>query len=189
MAATIQRKRFSVDDYEKMVISGILDEDERIELIDGEVRCMSPIGSFHYSVVNLLNRHLVPMVGDAGIVSIQNPIQLDDYTQPQPDIAIFRWREDYYHYAKPTPRDILLVIEVSDSSLNYDRNEKLPRYAQAEIPEVWIVDLDEDRKVIEQYSSPVDGRYAEQKTLATSESIISVSLPSVIRLNISDVFR
>lgn len=180
--------RFSVDDYAKMRTAGILDEKDRVELIDGEVRCMSPIGTRHYAMVNYLNRKLVQMVGEAGIVSIQNPIQLDDYTEPEPDVVVMLPRPNYYADSKILPADILLVIEVADSSLNYDRHEKLPRYAIAGVPEVWIVDIEDDQYMIEQYSAPRDGHYSSKKEHSIGETVVSVSMPDTIRLVIEKIF-
>lgn len=180
--------RFSVDDYAKMLTAGILDEKDRVELIDGEVRCMSPIGTRHYAMVNYLNRKLVQMVGEAGIVSIQNPIQLDDYTEPEPDVVVMLPRPNYYADSKILPADILLVIEVADSSLNYDRHEKLPRYATAGVPEVWIVDIEVDQYTIEQYSAPHDGHYSSKKEHSIGETVVSVSMPDTIRLVIEKIF-
>jgi len=180
--------RFSVDDFAKMLNAGILRAKDRVELIDGEVRRMSPIGTRHYAMVNFLNHKLVPMVGNAGIVSIQNPIQLDDYTEPQPDLVVMRSRPNYYADSKILPSDILLVIEVADSSLRYDRYEKLPRYASAGIPEVWIVDIEDDGYLIEQYSAPYAGNYSLKKDHGVGETIVSMSMPDTIRLVIEKIF-
>jgi len=188
MASTFEIRRFSVQDYAKMLESGILDEDDRVELIDGEVRQMSPIGTRHYGIVNSLTYLLVHLVGDTANVSIQNPVQLNDYTEPQPDVAILRWRSDFYREAKPQAADILLLIEVADSSLNYDRNEKLPRYAAAQIPEVWIVDVDEERQVVEQYSMPQGDVYTKVQFLRIGDTIHMNSLPNAVSLEVADVF-
>lgn len=187
MATTFELRRFSVDDYAKMLEAGILNEKDRVELIDGEVRCMSPIGTRHYAMVNYLTRKLVQMVGEEGIVSIQNPIQLDDYTEPEPDVVVMRPRPNYYADARILPADILLVIEVADSSLSYDRDEKLPRYAAAGIPEVWIVDIEDNSYTIEQYSAPRAGQYSLRKDHIVGETIVSISMPQTIRLTIEKI--
>lgn len=188
MATTFELHRFSVDDYGKMLESGILVEGKRVELIDGEVRCMSPIGTRHYAMVNYLTRQLVPMVGDAGIVSVQNPIQLDNFTEPEPDLTVSRWRADFYGNAKIRPADILLLIEVADSSLHYDRHEKLPRYARVGIPEVWIVDIEDELPKIEQYSAPVADTYSIRKIHAVGETVLSVSLPELVRFKVTNIY-
>jgi len=188
MATDFELRRFSVDDYSKMLDSGILTEQERVELIDGEVRCMSPIGTRHIGVVIYLSHQFGRMLGDAAIVSTQNPIQLDDYSEPQPDVTILRWRSDFYRKSKARPQDVLLLIEVADSSLNYDRHEKLPRYAAAGIPEVWIVDVAEDRYVIEQYSVPQGDQYLSKELHSIGDTIVSRSLSDAIQLSVADVF-
>jgi Uma2 family endonuclease len=177
MATIIQRRMFTIHDYARMRESGILTEDDRVELINGEVRLMSPIGPVHIALVNKLNQILTIHIGTDAIVSIQNPIQLDDFTEPQPDIAILQAREDFYVSGTPRADDVLLVIEISDSTIDYDRNEKTPRYASAHIPEVWIIDV--NRKVIEQYSKPFKGEYTQILKLLLGSTIQSQSLPAV----------
>jgi Uma2 family endonuclease len=159
MTVQIVRRLFTTTEYERMVQTGILHEDEHVELLSGEVREMSPIGSRHVACVNRLNTLLSLHVGVQAIISIQNPIRLSDYSEPEPDIAVLHARADYYADSLPTPDDILLVIEVADSSLEYDRDEKLPRYAEAMIPEVWVIDL--NHNTLERYVRPIHGRFAE----------------------------
>src|SRR5579863_6654097 len=134
----ITRWAISVADYHRIAEAGILGEDDRVELIDGEVRVMSPIGNPHAATVNRYNALLSTLVGKDAIVSVQNPIQLNDMSEPQPDVVLLRFRDDFYADKTPTPADVLLIIEVSDTTLAYDRLEKLPRYALAGIPEVWL---------------------------------------------------
>lgn len=188
MAAIFERKRFSSDDYAKMLQSGILQRHERVELIDGEVRCMSPIGTRHYAMVNYLTRQLVQMVGEAGIVSVQNPVHLNDFTEPEPDMVVMRPRPNFYADSKIAATDILLLIEVSDSSLRYDKDEKLPRFAAAGIAEVWIVDISESDYTIEQYSAPHAGHYSLMRIYTIGETIVSVSLPEWIKLAVKKIF-
>lgn len=133
--------RLSVDDYHRMGESGILGGELRTELIDGEIIEMPPIGHPHAGTVNLLVKLLISAVGDQAVVAPQNPVYLDDHTEPLPDIALLLPRADYYRNAHAGPDDVLLLIEVADSSLAYDRDVKLPRYARAGIPEAWLVDL------------------------------------------------
>lgn len=165
----IARKQFTVADYARMHEAGIFAEDERVELIDGEVCQMSPVGSVHVALVNRLNVFLSRNIGDAAIVSVQNPIQLDDLSEPLPDLALLRYRDDFYASALPVADDVLLVIEVADTSLGYDRDEKLPRYAAASIPEVWIVDVARER--IEQYTEPRGNHYGLKRIVARGESV------------------
>src|SRR5262245_27644083 len=153
------RRQFSVADYALMRETGILAEDDRVELLDGEVYVMSPIGPAHSALVNRLNKIIMRQIGDDAIISIQNPVQLDDYSEPQPDVAILSLRDDYYDQALARPDDILLIIEVADTSLDYDREQKLPRYAASNVVEVWIVDV--EKQTIEQYTKPLHGQYTQ----------------------------
>src|SRR5579871_3101296 len=152
------RRLFTTADYHRMGEAGILGEDDRVELIDGEIRNMSPIGWTHVVIVNSYVALLSAQADKLVIVSVQNPVQLSDKSEPQPDVALWRYREDNYRKAPPTPADVLLLIEVSDTTLAYDRQEKLPRYAQAGIPEVWITNI--DGEAIERYSEPQGNQYA-----------------------------
>lgn len=186
MSVEIARWQFTVEDYERMREVGILHEDDRVELLDGEVRAMSPIGPFHASIVNLLAMLLTRQLGDNAIVSSQNPIQLNDYSEPQPDIAILQPRVDYYAAAHPRPDDILIVIEVSDSSLEYDRTEKLPRYAIAGIPEVWIIDV--GKKTIEQHTQPRTNRYHEVRLFEQGEQVTSLQIAQ-LGISVGAIFR
>ena len=135
----LTRWRFTVHDYHRMGEAGILHEDDRVELIEGELVEMAAIGTRHFSCVNGLTRMLVRGVGDEAIVSVQNPVRLDEHSEPQPDLTVLRMRD--YRESLPVPEDVLLLIEVSDPTLAYDRGVKLPLYARSGIREVWIVDL------------------------------------------------
>ncbi len=177
MTATFTLRAFTVADYAKMLESGILTEDDRVELIDGEIRNMSPIGPHHAAIVTKIVRFLTSIVKDEAIISPQNPVQLNDYTQPQPDIAVLHFREDFYTHAHPTADDILILIEVADTTIQYDRNEKIPRYAAAGILEAWIVDL--TQQLIEQYTLPAKGQYTRIQKIFLGELITSPTLPSI----------
>lgn len=177
MTVQIVRRLFTTSEYERMVQAGILGEDEHVELLAGEVREMSPIGSRHVACVNRLNTLLTLHVHGQAIVSIQNPIRLSDYSEPEPDISVLHARADYYADALPTPDDILLIAEVADSSLEYDREEKLPRYAEAMIPEVWVIDLNHD--TIERYVRPMHGRYAQVITYQRGEQFTTDMLSTL----------
>jgi len=137
----VRRYRFTVDEYHRMAEAGVLHEDHRVELLDGEVVVMSPIGDPHAACVKRLNRLLGAHVGARAIVSVQDPIRLDSHSEPQPDVALLRPRDDFYASAMARPEDTLLVIEVGDSSARFDREVKAPLYARAGIPELWLVDL------------------------------------------------
>jgi Uma2 family endonuclease len=186
MALDIARWQFTIADYARMREVGILTEDDRVELLDGEVRPMSPIGPFHAALVNLLIVLLSRQLGNRAIVSVQNPIQLNDYSEPQPDISLLQPREDFYAAGHPRPDDVLIVIEVADSSIEYDRTEKLPRYAQAGISEVWIVDV--EKQAIEQYTDPRNGRYHQARLAEHGEQITAHTVDQLV-LGIDALFR
>jgi len=174
----VARRAFSTADYHRMAEAGILGEDDRVELIDGEVRLMSPIGTTHAAIVNRYAVLLFAQVGKTAIVSVQNPIQLSATSEPQPDLALLRYRDDFYAKAAPTPADVLLLIEVSDTTLAYDRQEKLPRYALAGVPEVWITNV--DGQAVERYSDPQGNQYATKQTFKRGQSIGVLALPQIM---------
>ena len=161
VAFPLSRHALTVDEYHRMADAGILRAGDRVELIEGEIIDMSPIGSDHASVVNRLISLMVRAVGISAIVSAQNPIHLNDLSEPQPDLALLRYRDDYYRAALPGAADVLLVVEVADSSLRYDREIKLPLYARHAIPEVWIVDLEQRR--LEIHLRPAGDTYLEKR--------------------------
>ena len=171
----VTRRRFTVHEYHRMGEAGILHEDDRVELIEGEIVEMAAIGTRHFTCVNVLNRLLVRSVGDAAIVSVQNPVRLDERTEPQPDLAVLRVRD--YRESLPMPEDVLLLIEVSDTTLRYDRGVKLPLYARAGILEVWIVDL--AGEVIERHTDPSGDTYRGSKQARRGEKIESAALPEL----------
>lgn len=185
MVVQILRWQFTVADFARMVEAGIFAEDDRVELIDGEVRAMSPIGPRHAAIVRRLNLLIGRHIADAAILSVQDPIQLTDYTEPQPDLAVLRVREDFYAHAHPLPADVLLVVEVAETSLEYDREEKVPRYAQAQIPEVWLIDV--EREAVTQYTQPDGTRYRGEQTLQRNHVLVSAAL-SAIQLAVDDIF-
>ena len=176
--------RFTIAQYFAIAEAGILKEGERVELIDGVIVTMSPMGNPHRATVNRLTRMMVGVVGTRAIVQIQCPITLDDRTMPEPDLALLRERADFYESEDTYPDDVLLVIEVADASVDYDRREKLPRYAQAGIPEVWITVLPE--RIIEAHSEPVDGVYTRNLIYVPGDIISPSALPD-IELAVSDI--
>ena len=184
MAQEFVRRWFNVREYNRMAEAGILTENDRVELIEGEIIEMSPIGSRHAACVKRLNTLLNQQVGQDAVVSVQDPIYLDDFSEPQPDIALLRPREDFYAEEHPAPPDILLVIEVADTSVEYDRNRKLPLYARADIPEVWLVNLPED--IVEVYLQPANGQYQRLQRVNRGESLVSESFPS-LTLNVDSI--
>ena len=173
--SVVQRYRFNVDEFARMGEAGVFTEDDRVELIDGEVLEMSPIGSPHAGTVNRLNELLVTRLAGRANVIVQNPIRLDRHTEPQPDLVVARRRKDFYTDRHPEPADVLLVIEVADSSLRYDRTEKAPRYARAGIPETWLVDIQADTVTV--YADPGPEGYARQQVRRRGDRIAAASVP------------
>jgi Uma2 family endonuclease len=173
----IARRQFSVAEYHRMRDAGIFAADDRLELLDGEILLMSPIEPLHAAIVRRLNLHLRQALGDHYIISVQDPIHLSDLSEPQPDLAVLTYRADYYSSAHPQPGEIELLIEVADTSLEYDRLSKLPRYAESGIPEVWIVNIAHQQ--IEQYNDPANGAYRTKQTWTHGQVITSIQLPSI----------
>lgn len=151
-----RRRRFSVEDYHRMVETGLLSEEDRTELIEGEVVEMAPIGSRHAGHLTRLVSLMSKEVGERALVSAQNPVRLGDESEPQPDLALLEPRADFYASAHPTAEDILLLVEIAESSLEFDRATKIPLYARHGVPVVWLLNLQDD--AIEIYEQPdVDG--------------------------------
>ena len=155
----------------------IFSEDDRVELIEGEILQMSPIGSRHAANVNRLNTKFNKLLGDRAVVSVQNPILLNDFSEPQPDIAILSWREDFYAHALPTATDVLLVIEVADTTASYDRDIKLPSFARAGIAEAWLVNLPVE--TVEVHSEPVNGAYRKVVSYRRGDALAPAKFPDI----------
>jgi Uma2 family endonuclease len=175
MAVPVPRRLFTVDEYYEMARVGILKPDERVELLDGEIVRMSPIGSPHAWCVKRLNR-IFSQVEARCLVSVQDPLRLDDRSEPEPDIVILQ--PDTPEDRHPGPADVLLVIEVADSSIRVDRRRKLPMYARASIAEYWIVDLNADR--IEVYRDPSRARYRSVTLLGRGDVVSPRFAPDLV---------
>jgi len=141
MTVQLARRLMTVADYEQLIETGVLGEDDRVELLNGEIVPMSSIGGRHAACVKRINQLLVQQLGGRAIVGVQDPIRLNDLSEPEPDLSVMAFRVDYYADQHPEPSDVLLLIEVADTSAQHDRTVKVPLYAQAGIPEVWLVDL------------------------------------------------
>lgn len=176
MAAQVDRRRFTVRDYYQMIDTGILADGERVELIDGEIFRMSPINAKHAGCVNRTNAVLREQIpeGDA-VIAVQNPLRLGEDTEPQPDIAVLRPRADYYSAMHPTARDVLLLVEVADSSITYDRNVKLPLFARAGIPEAWLADI--NGHGLERHTEPTEKGYQMVVRAGRGKSPPSTTVP------------
>lgn len=160
--AAVRRHRFDVGDYYRMAETGILGPEDRVELIEGEIVDMAPIGSAHAGTVNRLARLAAKAMAEGNVlVSMQNPLRLDAHSEPQPDLMLLRPRADDYRDTHPTPADVLLLVEVADSTLAYDRGPKLALYARHGVPEVWIVDL--GGRAVEICRQPGPDGYGERR--------------------------
>ena len=164
--------------------AGILNPGERVELIDGEVVAMPPIGSQHAGNVDYFSEVFARYAPGRFHVRTQNPIHLDDRSEPQPDVALVRRRDDYYTGSHPTPVDVLLVIEVADSTLEYDREVKAHLYGRAGIPETWVKNLPED--CIERFTEPGVEGYARHSVHRRGETLTPASLPD-LELSVADL--
>jgi Uma2 family endonuclease len=170
--------QLTVTHFHKMIELGIFNEDERLELLEGELIAMAPIGPFHAGKTKRFIRLLSQAIGNRAILDVQGPIVLGNHSEPQPDIVLLRPRDDFYEVAHPQSEDVLLLIEIADSSLNYDRNIKIPLYARYGIPEVWLIDL--PKQHIEIYLKPSDDGYQHLWRPNNSEHISLSLLPQVI---------
>ncbi len=180
MSAAIVHHRFSVDDYEQMIQTGILTENDPVELIRGEIIEKMSIGDEHCACVKRLNHLLSMRVRGLAIVSVQDPIRLAD-SEPEPDIALLRPTSDFYASGKPQADDVLLLAEVADTSIDFDRDVKLPLYAEAGVQEVWIVDL--ESQSVEVYRQPnAAGKYLNVHTVSGSQQLQVAALPDIALL-------
>jgi len=177
MPVETTKKLFSVDDYYRMLDAGILTPEDRVELIDGEIFEMSPIGSRHLGCVNRATRLFTMAFAKRVVVSVQNPLLLNNYTEPEPDLVLLKPRADEYAAKKPAAADAFLVLEVAETTLGFDRGVKLPRYAKAGVPEVWIENLNEDCLLV--YRDSTGAAYSTCLTLHRGESVSVMALPDV----------
>ncbi|MCC7104872.1 MAG: Uma2 family endonuclease [Chloroflexi bacterium] len=172
------RRLFTVDEYVQMGAVGILGEDDRVELVEGEVFRMPPIGSRHAACVERVRRRLERGAVGQLDVRVQNPIRLDDFSEPVPDVVIVQPRADFYAARHPGPRDVFLVIEVSDTSAGYDRSKKAALYGRAGIPEMWLLDL--TRGLIEVRTFPGPAGYQNLHVLRRGDTLAPLALPELV---------
>ena len=177
MTVQLLRRRFTANEYQRMGQVGILREDDRLELLEGEIVEMAPIGSRHQGTVDRLTRLFSNRAADSAMVRVQGPVRLGEHSEPQPDLILLRRRADFYTSAHPGPDDVLLLVEVSDTSLEYDREVKVPLYARHGIVEVWLVGL--EAGVVEVYRGPTAQGYQEVSQLQRGQSLSSVALPGM----------
>ncbi len=184
MVVAEQTYRFTVEDYYRMGEVGILSPDVRVELVDGEIKRTPPIHPPHASIVNRLNAVLAATLQSNAVVGVQNPIRLDDFNEPQPDVTVLRFRDDYYAQQHPGPADVLLAIEVADTSLIYDGDEKMPRYGRAGIPEAWLVDV--QGQTITVFTGPHAGGYGKERVVTRGQELVSLVVEG-LRLRVDEV--
>lgn len=178
MSELLTRRRFTVEEYHRMGEAGILPEDNRLELITGDIVVREPIGAYHAGTVARLNRLWTSRVGDRAIVNVQNPVQFPrEDSELQPDVVLLRPREDFYTTAHPQAADVLLLIEVADITLRLDRRVKIPLYARVRIREVWLVDLTTAR--LEVYREPHGDRYGNVRVLMRGERVSPEAFPDL----------
>ncbi len=170
--------RFTVDEYHSLSETGILHEDDNVELIEGRIVDMVPIGSKHASCVNRIIELFADKLQKAAIVSSQNPIYLGEHSEPEPDIAVLKRKDDFYRNKHPSSQDIFLIIEIADASLEYDKFIKIPLYAKAGIQEVWLINLLEN--TIETYRSPSIDGYKIITRISPAETASPLSFPDII---------
>ena len=184
MSAQLEKWHFNIDQYYRLAEVGVLKPDDRVELIEGEIVKMSPIGSPHAACVA---KFIDVFKGKQNLVAtlwVQNPVRLSDFSEPVPDVALLKPRDDFYAEHLPTAKDVLLIIEVSDSTILSDRNVKIPLYARAGIPEAWLVNL--PRKMIEVYYDLLNGRYRKCSKFKRGDRLVSPTVPSLL-LKVNDV--
>ena len=184
MTAFIDKKKFTISDYYKMVEVGILDTSDKVELIYGEIIRMSLIKSSHASIVDRLNLELILSLQRTVVVRIQNPIRISNHSEPEPDLVIAKIKEGNYRNEHPKPEDILLLIEVADTTLQMDRKLKGNLYADAKIEEYWIVNIED--KQIEIYSQPLNKKYQSKQVVKLNEVASSTTID--FRIEVKSLF-
>jgi Uma2 family endonuclease len=180
-----KKRLFTRKEYHAMGKAGILGHQERVELLEGEIIAMSPAGDRHSACVVRLNRVFAGLnIANRTLVSVQSPVVTSPTSEPEPDFMLLTFRDDLYDFGKPRPRDVLLLIEVADSSLDYDRGIKLPYYASLGIPEVWISNLRDDR--IEAHTEPTPQGYRATRIYTRGDTISPTAFPD-LQINVSDI--
>ncbi|MEM6320569.1 MAG: Uma2 family endonuclease [Bacteroidota bacterium] len=180
----VQRQLFTVADYHKMGEVGILSPDDRVELINGEIIRMSPVRSPHANCVSVLEELLFEQLIGKVTIRTQNPIAISDSSEPEPDVAVVKYGRRRYSKKYPTSQDVLLIVEVSDSTLKYDRTTKLELYASVGIPEYWIMNIPDGQ--IEVFRKPGNGDYSEKLVFKNDEDVRALSIN--FKINVEDIF-
>lgn len=171
------KRLFTVEEFHRMTDVGILTESDRVELIEGEILQMAAIGTRHASCVRRLIRLFSEQLSDRVLIDAQNPVELGPFSEPQPDIALLQWRDDFYESRHPQPEDILLIVEVADTTLESDRQLKIPLYARTGILEVWLVNLNQNS--IEVYRQPTAQGYQQIQIYQPTQSVTIQAFPEI----------
>ena len=178
MSVELVERRITLDEWERMVEAGVFDEDERIELLGGRIVCMAPIGIRHRASTSALYEFFLPRLLGRAIVYSQQPVGIPPDAEVEPDLLIVRYRTDQYRTRHPRPEDVLLIVEVADSSLSIDTSAKLPRYAEAGIPEAWLFDLRGDRALV--YCEPQNGTYSLVRIVERGGTLSPIAFPDLV---------
>jgi Uma2 family endonuclease len=181
-----KQHRFSVTDYYRMAEAGVLGPDARVELLHGQVIDMSPIGPFHGSVTKQLLQLFAAAAHGRWLMAAQDPLHLDDHSEPEPDLMLLKPARDFYRHQHPRPEDVYLLIEISDTTLAADQEVKLPAYGHAGVAEVWIVNLMEER--LEVYRDPNFTGYGSKQLLVAGDQAAPMAFPDVL-VNVAALFR
>ncbi|HKZ77947.1 MAG TPA: Uma2 family endonuclease [Pyrinomonadaceae bacterium] len=184
MSALLEKRYFNVDEYYRMAKAGVLKPDDRVELIEGEIIKMSPIGSPHAACVARLDDLFRNLMTGKMMIRVQSPVRLGRFSEPVPDLVLLRSRKDYYASRHPVPSDVSLIVEVGDSTIISDRVIKVPLYARSGIPEVWLINL--PKKFVEVYSQGSGGRYRKSAKYKRGETVSSDILPT-LKLAVNDI--
>jgi Uma2 family endonuclease len=175
MTLELTRHTFTTADYDRMIAAGIFGEDDRLELIEGEIVEMSPISSRHAACAKRLNSLLGHSLGDAATIGIQDPVHIGERSEPQPDISVLRPSPNFYASAHPTADDIFLLIEVAESSVGIDRRVKVPLYGRHTVLEFWLVDVDDSLVTV--YREPTPNGYASVRVARRGEALTMLAFP------------
>jgi Uma2 family endonuclease len=177
MSRELAKRFFTVAEYHRMGEVGIISPNDRVELLDGKIIKIDPISSLHAACTKRINSLITSLVKDVAIVGVQDPVEISDYSEPEPDISVLKYREDYYAGSHPKSSDILLIVEVADTTVEADRRDKFPKYARAGILEAWLVNLPKD--LIEVHTDPVKGIYQNIRIYQRGDTISSQVLPQI----------
>jgi len=172
-----ERWHFSADQYQFMVEAGVFRKEDRVELLDGEIYLMAAVGPWHNAAVDVVNMALAPALNGRAIVRVQGSFRLSPSSEPEPDILVLRHQWDFYRTRLPGPEDVLLLVEVSDTSISYDRNLKLPLYSLSGVNEVWLVNRHDER--VETYRRPLGWRYDEVDYKQRGEVVSLLAFPEI----------